>query len=184
MLMHATNSPVRLSRLPFPLVASEKLDGWRCLIHGGRLFTKSLGRFQNVDLEDHLADPILASRFGISFDCELYSPSLGFDGTDAVLKSKTRAIPDDLTAFCFDSFTATPEPLNYRSRIARVPTLRNFSPHAGRRFANCDKLRAEYRRVIRRGGEGLMLRLPDSAYIPGRMTVAGPVWKMKPGTFE
>src|SRR6266705_1264474 len=87
-LMHAPNCMVDLDALAYPLIASEKLNGFRMMVMGNVLLTKSGIPHANKRLTEHFADLLELSREGWAFDCECYSPFLTFAELQSILQSR------------------------------------------------------------------------------------------------
>lgn len=191
--MHAANIPLDLAALRFPLVASEKLDGFRLLVIGNKLLTKTLGEMPNRNLRSHLADLLALSREGWVFDCECYSPELELNELQSVLQSHAAEIPAHVSAYVFDALTLT-EWFNRRTirferrrdRYERLLAERkpaHVQAVAYQSIDTADALLGLYRSVLADHGEGLMLRTPAGGYKFGRCTRRDKlVWKLKPET--
>jgi ATP-dependent DNA ligase len=192
-LMHAPNCPVDPSRLRYPLLVSEKLNGFRLLVVGGELLTKEGRKHANRQLWTHFAELIDLSRRGYVFDCECYSDQMELPELQSILQSADRPIPQHVKAHVFDCLTITEffgnRAARFERRIARyIELLAGHRPanavtveHAA--IASPDHLMARYRQTLSSGGEGLMLRKPDGGYHHGRCSIkSGLMFKLKPET--
>jgi ATP-dependent DNA ligase len=193
MLMHAPNVPVPLARLRRPMLASEKLDGFRLAVMGNTLLTKSGVPHVNRNLAAHFADMLALSREGWVFDCECYCPGLTLAEHQSILQSHDAPIPAGMGAWVFDSLTLTEF---YASRTPRFERRMdrgyalladrrpaNAVHHAHRRLNSADEVLAMYDDVRSRGGEGLVLRDPRASYRHGRCSPKeGAMFKVKPET--
>lgn len=191
--MHARNDLLDLGRLPFPLLVSEKLDGWRCLVAGNELLTKTAGRFPNRNLRSHLADALRLSTMGHCLDGELWSPEMSLEEIQSVLQSAAAEIPDHLQLYVFDCLTLGEllgsRAARYERRFQRYAALiAEHSPayvvaHGQQIAEGPTDLVQLYESTIAAGGEGLMLRNPAGSYRRGRIHASDRIaWKMKPAT--
>jgi len=166
-----------------PWIVTPKLDGFRCEVYACHLYTRSGRRFVNRNIEAHLSDLIgLSKSLLISFDCELYCPSLKFPELQSVLQSKDAEIPADLRAYVFDSLTSSEHyearrTAPYAKRLARAQRIieENYpanvvcidhQPADGARA-----VRTMFRQITSHGGEGIVARRPDSPYRHARLPV-------------
>jgi DNA ligase-1 len=153
---------------------SEKYDGLRAYWDGQKLWT----RYGNLI---HAPDHFLAELpRDIVLDGELWIGHGKFEETASIVRSET---PDDrwkqIRYMVFDapqakgSFEQRMEFLHATvSRENRVVTVVTQE-----RCRGVTQLLAERDRIVREGGEGLMLRQPGSAYEPGRSST---LLKVKP----
>ncbi len=177
--------------LVYPLLASPKFDGMRCLVFpGGRVHTRSQGNFVSRRLPDWLDDVCqLADRRGIVLDGELYSPTGRFADLQSALMGRHEAIlPDDLTYHVFDAIdvdewegrSVTP----YASRLRLLFGLLSGVPHAApvpqRRIGGPDELRAVYSAMLKLGYEGAITRAVDGVYHHGHCAHGEDMARLKP----
>lgn len=182
-LMHAPNPPLRpdeLSGLKFPLLASEKLDGWRMVVMGNVLLTKSGVPHVNRNLSAHFADLLALSRQMHVFDCELWAPGMSLAEIQTILQSRTAPIPPQLSAHVFDYITLTRFYGSHAPRFERrieqareiierhKPAHTVYHPH--HLVTDAGQLGKMYQSVLANGGEGLILRDPAGGYRHGRCT--------------
>lgn len=164
--------------LPFPVLATPKLDGIRCLKVGGRALSRSFkpisNRFAREWIEANLPDGV---------DGELMARGGTFSETTSAIGSR-----DGQPDFVFhvfdlvDATTATP----YRERMARLAAL----PDSARvvkvlpvLVRNACELAAYEEECLSAGYEGVMVRTPDSPYKCGRSTERE-AWLLKIKRFE
>lgn len=165
-----------IEQLKFPILASVKYDGIRCVTPGGEILTKKLKRIPNNYI-----------RFRLGF--------LGINGTDGELTAGknfqdcTSAImaEDGEPAFTYHIFDMVSEPEQpFFARITRAALL--FAGDADfikivlpEPIHNPGQLRAYYQKQIDAGEEGIMVRDSDAGYKHGQATVrGGQLIKIKP----
>jgi DNA ligase-1 len=165
-----------LSALPYPLYASPKLDGVRCMIQNGAPISRNFKAFRN---------PAVAKKFGFAafegLDGELtIGPPYGSDvynKTAGCLNSgKAEAYQVAMKLLRFNVF-------DIRTHLAfdfvtRLETLRRDYKNQGAQIVeqklicNAAALTAYEEQMLAKGYEGLMLRAADSgAYMEKRSTL-------------
>ena len=177
---------------------SEKIDGVRAVWTGTRLVSRS-GKLQ--------FDPPTAWLAFLPADTpldgELTLPGRGmFQDTVSIVRTTTAtkkkggaaaasARWDDIQYHVFD---APAEPGGFEARmrkvraIARASSSASASAHETRvpspivvveqvRCASAAQARAEMARIVTAGGEGIMFRVPESAYVAGKRSKALLKWK-------
>lgn len=112
MLAATIENGKQLSGLPYPLMMSPKIDGFRCLIIGGVAYTRSGKRHPNPTIQAWAAT--LPPHF---FDGELVIGNRIdgiFNVTSSLLRTE-RPLPEDIewTFFCFDGAPCAAGALNY-----------------------------------------------------------------------
>ncbi len=144
---------------------SEKYDGLRGYWDGRKLWTRQGNLI-------HAPDYFVAELpRDIALDGELWIGHGKFEETVSIVRSET---PDDrwkgVQFMVFDSPQAkgTFEERMQFLRVALPEGNRFVRVVAQQRCQGATQLLAERDRVVRLGGEGLMLRQPESAYEPGR----------------
>lgn len=175
--------------LTYPLLASVKLDGRRCLLQNGKFLSRTMKAQPNVNLYGHLAEIAAYSKsHGIAFDGELYSHELTFSELESVFKSGTAPIPPSVKFHVFDIVpNAAQKNMGFRDRLAMLEDLVMlkcwpnvwFVHHD--QYCNAKQVQAMYEDALSEGYEGLMLRDPKGLYKHGRATLReGIIFKMKP----
>lgn len=192
-LMHAPNCPVELAELAYPLLASEKVNGFRLMVMGNTLLTKSGIPHANKRLREHFADLLALSRLGWAFDCECYSSELSFPELQSVLQSSDKEIPASVRAYVFDCITiqeffAVRSP-RLTERVERCRKLLAAKQPANtimlkqRPVNSSQTARRFYDSIRSKSGEGIILRNPAGRYYRGRCTAgSGLIYKVKPET--
>jgi len=141
---------------------SEKLDGIRAYWDGTSFISRLGNKF-------HAPDWFVADLPGDTLDGELWVGRKRFQQTTSIVRSGPS---DDWEQVTYVVFDAPAVPGAFEDRIKHVEKTLTKKPHA--RFLDhvackgVDHLRTELRRVEGLGGEGLMLRRPQSLYEVGR----------------
>ena len=186
----APNEKVDLSTLNYPLLASTKLDGIRCIFYKGQILSRSLKQIQNKQLRERF-EVIRAytEKWNFILDGEIYSPKLNFQEITHFVMTQDlgdEVLPDHLKFHCFDAIREDKFNEEFRWRIEKTIEIFN-------RFSNLIELvfqipvhsakevESYFEEVLKEGYEGLILRKPSSGYKFGRLTVAsGDGYKLKP----
>ena len=199
--MLAPNDKVNLDDIKYPILASYKLDGIRCLFIKGEMLSRSLKPIQNKQLREKLQPLADYSReHDLILDGEIYSPDITFqtittfvmtkDFTDPKTIKKNGGeiykIPDDLKYHVFDCITNDELDMPFVSRnLLIVALLYNFDKLVvGVSQINMDSkkdIENYFETAIGEGYEGLILRDHNSRYKCGRGTIKeGLIYKVKP----
>jgi len=168
----------QMSSLRFPVLATPKLDGIRCLKIGGRALTRSFkpisNRFTREWIEANLPDGV---------DGELLVRGVSFSETAGHI-GRHEGEPD----FRFHVFDFVNESVDvpYACRmqeLARLPDFERVQKVLPEEMRTLDQLAAYEERCIAEGYEGVMVRTPDSPYKCGRSTEREG-WLLKIKRFE
>ncbi|MBX7209863.1 MAG: hypothetical protein K1X78_16215 [Verrucomicrobiaceae bacterium] len=168
----------RMSNLRFPLLASPKLDGIRCLKIGGRALTRSFNSVSNAFtrewIERHLPDGL---------DGELMVSDATFNETAGHI-GRESGEPD----FRFHVFDYVSDGVDvpYACRmqeLARLPDYGRVQKVLPLEIRSLDELMAYEERCVAEGYEGVMIRTPGSPYKCGRSTEREG-WLLKIKRFE
>ena len=173
-----TSKCERPDQLPFPVLATPKLDGIRCLKVGGKALTRSFKPISNRHarewIEANLADGV---------DGELMLRDGTFSETTSAIGRR-----DGQPDFVFHVFDYVTDSINspYVERINQLAVL----PDSVRIvkvlpvwIRNAAELSAYEEECIAAGYEGVMVRTPDSPYKCGRSTERE-AWLLKIKRFE
>lgn len=192
-VMLAPNELPSPDDLTYPLLASLKFDGRRCLVNPDGLWSRTMKPQSNKNLPAHLAALMEYSRdCGLVFDGELYSPDLTFNELESVFKSDDAPIPESVAFYCFDSMKADqwgacPDDFQTREGLTgmRIRTHTNELKHvkvvSQVPVFNAAEVRAKYEEALEAGFEGLILRSLEGKYKHGRATLReGTIFKQKP----
>jgi DNA ligase 1 len=151
-----------LTQIKYPVLATPKLDGIRCVIHEGEAKSRNLKPIPNVHIRKTLAGLI-------SLDGELMvNGDFNVVQGDVMRESGT----PDFTYNVFDEFTNPDHP--YSARIGALRTtplpseIKIISPLL---INNETELLQQLDTYLDQGYEGLMFRAPDGKYKFGRSTV-------------
>jgi len=166
--------------LRYPLVASPKLDGIRCVVRDGLALTRSLKPVPNKKLRELLQRPELEG-----LDGELMAGETFQDVTSAVMSHDGET--DGITFNVFDHHTDPALPFQERYRraldIATIERLqeRHFVRAVEHVLITSGEELATYEQhQLKKGYEGIMLRDPNGLYKWGRSTMReGALLKVK-----
>lgn len=188
--MLAPNEKVDLSTLKYPLLASTKLDGIRCIFYKGQILSRSLKQIQNKQLREKF-EVIRAytEKNNLILDGEIYSPQLNFQAITHFVMTQDlgdEQLPEHLKFYCFDCIQNDNFEQRFQIRqvyteslekyfpelVISVPHIFVSSPEAVTKF---------FEDVLKLGYEGLILRDPNGKYKFGRGTIKeGLIYKVKP----
>lgn len=174
--MLAATVPQDLSGLSFPLIASPKLDGIRCLINNGVALSRTLKPLPNEHIQQCVRQHAEALQ---GFDGELIvgdptNPSCMQTSMSGIM---SRDGDPAFTFFTFDRWDrgATPFHSVLGEMSSPAPWVIN---HRHETITNTDQLERLELNVLDDGYEGLVLRAPASPYKFGRSTLRQQ-WMMK-----
>ena len=166
-------------------VAQEKLDGLRGVIHickeGLRIFSRSAGvddptrPLEKTSSLPHLASMQLPQLVGTILDAEILAPGIDVASMSGAIHSKHASTTNGLVkAFVFDVLRYNGEDISSRTLHQRIGVLETLKKHIHSpdiiflpwAFTATDK-RKLYDDVLKRGGEGIMLKRLDAEYVQG-----------------
>lgn len=163
--------------IKYPVFVSQKFDGIRCLILGGRAVSRNLKPIPNLHVQKLVRDLGPAAE-GLDGELVLgnpFSPTCFRDTTSAVRKMDGKP---DVRFFVFDRFLPdTP----YDERLKTLPETGDFVMCVEQEvaFDEADLLSIEAD-LLARGAEGVMVRSTDGTYKQGRSTLRdGIIGKLK-----
>lgn len=162
--------------LPYPMIASPKLDGIRCVIVDGKALSRSLKPIPNEHVRNLLESMPLEG-----FDGELMVEGTFQDVSSAIMSHKGTP---EFTYFVFDDmthptaeYTARLENLTMRLRSADISSkVVQFVPV--QQIPDARALLAYEMEILEMGFEGVCLRTPSSPYKYGRSTLKQ-AWLLK-----
>lgn len=184
--MLAPNQVIDISTLKYPLLASYKLDGIRCIFKDGQMFSRALKQFPNIKLRErfeHLAK--LSQKLNVVIDGELLAKSLTFNELSGITRQLDKELPEDLFFYCFDIITENNFDCAFKNRVnnayrimAERDYVRTLEQVQVDSSVGIDIL---YQHALDWGCDGLILRDPNGRYKFGRGTIKeGLIYKMKP----
>lgn len=205
--MLAPNEQVSIESdmLKYPMYASKKMDGFRCLVmpayetklhykaETALLLSRNFKTFDNDSmLRIHFAEAIqVAADNNVVLDCELFSEEMTFSEIGSIVRKNGRAVPTNLKLHCFDCVKAH----EWHNRVTRGYIIRmselhdlysrmskdgNFTVVEQVVCENPSDVTSEYDEYADVGGEGIMLRSMNGHYKFGRATLSqGLIFKFK-----
>lgn len=161
-------SPANLDIVKFPVLASPKLDGIRCVVHEGQAKSRMLKPIPNCFVRETLSSPRMHD-----LDGEIVTYTDGklddFNTTQSKIMTQDGVV-DDFMFYAFDNFKAPMLP--FVDRIREVPyatdRYQRRLPHE--LVQNLDDLHKLCEQHIQLGYEGTMIRSPSGHYKFGRST--------------
>lgn len=195
------NEKVDLSTLNYPLLASCKIDGIRCIFYKGQILSRSLKEIPNRQLKEKF-EPIRAwtEKTGNVIDGEIYDPSLSFQEivsyvmTDDLTDPKTikkngciLEIPETLNYYAFDFLYGGQTTHSFYERLTALADViieiesPYIHPVVHKSINNKEEVEQTFEWALKNNYEGLVLRNPNSPYKCGRFTIKeGGAYKVKP----
>lgn len=166
------------STLPYPMIATPKIDGIRCLSIDGQATSRSLKPIRNEHIRTSLARLLPSDSI---FDGELEVGGSFSESTSGIMSKEGTP---EFTYAIFDLVDDPKEP--YIDRLAKLKAFCLSVPDPDRRIimvpyvvinSEPELLRFEAR-CLSDGFEGVMLRRPDGPYKSGRSTLRE-AWLLK-----
>ena len=180
----ADNEEINRDKIDYPnCIFSEKLDGVRCIIIMGQVYSRTGQVFPNEKIGEHLGltPNAWGGQVGV-LDGELWSPNIKLHQIAGLLNRSDAPIPEHLKFYTFDrvGFSAWQRKKterNYSQRIqdmsidierlcagnTRVRT--NIDTIPTYTFSDRQAMEKKLESIVAKGGEGLMGRRTDSPYI-------------------
>lgn len=181
--MLAPNETIDMETLKYPLLASYKLDGIRCIFKDGQMYTRALKQFPNIQLRKRFESLIKYSKVhNIILDGELLAKSLTFNELSGLTRQLDKEIPNDLYFYCFDIVKNENFEQSFKNRLHNLYTNLDYLKTVKQRVLyNVDEVNEYYQEALEWGCDGLILRDPSGRYKFGRGTIKeGLIFKMKP----
>lgn len=187
--MLAPNEQPNLENIQYPMFASFKLDGIRCIFKDGEMLSRSLKPIRNKKLQEKfqfLKD--MSKNIGI-FDGELYAHDLTFQEITHFVMTEDigeEQLPNDLKFYCFDYYGGEDcvnrlfkdRIDNYNRVLSKYDACVCVEQFKVNSKNDVDLL---FEKALELGYEGLILKHPDSLYKFGRGTFKeGSIYKVKP----
>lgn len=180
----ACNAPANLNSLPYPLFASVKLDGIRCVIKDGVALSRTLKPIRNQYIQSLLGRPEFN---GLDGELIVGDPA----ASDCMRKTNSGVMSfegePDFKYYVFDIWsrpgiqykdileTLYNKPIG--TQIADHPNIEVLQQYTAK---TANEVEAIEQSVLDDGHEGIILRRPDGTYKYGRSTVKeGFLYKLK-----
>jgi len=184
--MLCPNESIDINTLKYPLIASYKLDGIRCIFRDGQMYTRALKQFPNIQLEKRFKEVIsLSKNLNIIIDGELLAKSITFNELSGLTRQLDKELPKDLYFYCFDNVINENYVQPFKTRLEIVQT--NYIDNEWVKLLdqyyvwNQKEITELYQNALGWGCDGLILRDPQGRYKFGRGTIKeGLIYKMKP----
>jgi len=188
--MLAPNEKLDLSTIKYPILASNKLDGVRCIIRAGSILTRSLKSIPCKQLNEKLESLRKWTKdTGSTLDGEIYSPKLTFQEIIHFVMTKdltAEAIPEHLKFYCFDILQNEKTDIKFIDRIEKVKEISNLFTKTlvaleHTILLNEQDVSNHFTNALLNDCEGLILRSFTGHYKYGRGTMKeGLIYKIKP----
>ena len=187
----APNEQINLDEIKYPLLASTKLDGIRCIFYKGKMVSRSLKPIQNKQLREKF-EPIRAysEEYNLILDGEIYGTGMSFqqivskvmtqdfEDKKSIKKfGKIVQIPERLKFYCFDVIKDDEFDKEFSLRYANdVLKVEDAFPRLAisvyhKIVNNKKEVEVYFEEVLALGYEGLILRSLDGRYKCGRGTI-------------
>lgn len=169
--MLSGKAPADLTKLTYPVLASPKLDGIRCIIRDGLALSRNLKPIPNERVREAL------EGLPDGVDGELMVEG-GFNACQSFFMSREPSEwTNDWWLFAFDWIRSlTAEQLPFQNRLAHLTCWSENNGHNNLHvvqhvlIANSEQLLAYDAENVARGFEGTMVRDPEGPYKFGRST--------------
>lgn len=198
----APNDQPNLEELQYPLLASYKLDGIRCIFYKGEILSRSLKQIQNKQLREKFERiRKFSENCDWIMDGEIYSPTLTFQEITSFVMTqdfedkksikkygKVITIPEDLKFYCFDMILDDNFEEKFKERIFGITDIwvdlkNEMEPVLNTVVNSKEQVEQLFEKALEDGYEGLILRDPNGKYKFGRGTLKeGLIFKCKPYT--
>lgn len=183
----APNEKINLEELNYPLLASIKMDGIRCIFKNGEILSRSLKQIQNKQLRERF-EPLrkLTKTNNIILDGEIYSPNLTFQQITHFVMTQDlegEILPESLKFYCFDCITDEDYNESFSQRHRNLVLWQDEVSITVKQSIvnNKEDVISMFEGALAGGQEGLILRDPNGRYKCGRGTIKeGIIYKVKP----
>lgn len=185
--MLATNDQIDLDEIPYPQMASIKLDGIRCIFKQGKMLSRKFKEIQNKQLQKKFEFLKKWSKDNPNrvLDGELYTHDIPFPELSGIVRQKD-CDPKGIRYHIFDLYSTEKQfPFIERNNQLNSFTDMFFGqpihPVQQWMVSSPNEVRKLYKEVLNKGYEGLMLKNPEGKYKCGRTTVReNLMYKVKP----
>lgn len=199
-----------VSNLTYPILASEKLDGIRCIFKKGQMLTCSLKTIQSNAIREKFEQiRKYSEERGIVIDGEIYCPEITFkqitsmvmtqdyttktsiERWEKVCKKSDNYLTreealDKLRFYCFDCIVDDNVSEQFIDRAKETAVIQMDNQFLIERVLNIpcknkEEVHGLFMEYVNKGGEGLILRSSEGRYKFGRGTLKeGLIYKVKP----
>lgn len=180
--MLAPNDKIDINTIKYPIFASYKLDGIRCLFIDGQMLSRSFKPIRNEVLQkrfQHLKN--WSKTTGIILDGELYMKGATFQQITSWVMTENLPVPNELQFWCFDAVKEQSVSTHFQERLRLIPTADYLFNVKQQLIGSSKDVLTLFEKALENGYEGLILKSPDSYYKCGRATVKeGLMYKIKP----
>jgi DNA ligase-1 len=148
-----------LAKIRYPVLATPKLDGIRCIIREDGGYSRKMKKIPNRHIQEMLRDVPIGS------DGELLVPGKSFNGVSSAVMSEEGT--PDFRFYVFDlvSCVSYSERMDDLRKMKFPSFCRKITPKV---IHNEEELLAYEKEILSYGDEGIMIRMPDSPYKEGR----------------
>lgn len=157
------------SKIKYPVFATPKLDGIRCLMINGKALTRKFKNIPNKSIADYLE-----SKFVDGLDGEIIIPNKSFNEIQSLVMSEDGC--PDFQYWIFD-YVIDDKSKSYldRMRDLEIYSRKNKDNKAiyllPKRIDDEDELKKYENQCLKEGFEGIMIRSGNGPYKEGRSTV-------------
>lgn len=192
--MLAPNDKINIDQVELPVLVSPKLDGIRCVIREGQLFTRAGKLIPNQKISEELTDLIELSHKGYVLDGELYDHGNTFQNIQSMCMNHDLELSDTFAFHAFDSvlwddWIKSDSKIGemYCVRLERLEKLLEGITTPRVRLiqhvlaTEPEHVKTAYKSYLDGGYEGAMIRSLDGLYKRGRATLReADLLKIKP----
>lgn len=148
-----------LSKIQYPVLATPKLDGIRCVIREDGAYSRKLKKIPNRFIQEKLRD------VPIGLDGELLVPGKNFNGVSSAVMSEDGEPSFRYYVFDIDSVVPYADRMDDLRKMKLPSFCRKITP---KWIRNEEELLAYEKEILSYGDEGIMIRTPGSPYKYGR----------------
>ena len=178
------NTPNFFEYIPYPHLASPKLDGVRGSIQGNNVLSSTLATLPNWNLQERFRQSTLCGLQGEFVMGPAYAPDV-FNKTMSTVMAANKPV-EGLIFAVFDHVTEETRNLPFETRLESARALVKAFGQSyvvmvpQREIANYEELVEFEEEMLLRGYEGVMIRCMDSPYKEGRATLReASIFKLK-----
>lgn len=174
---------VPITDMKLPLFGSYKLNGIRCYVSKGELYSRSNKPIPNVRFKEYFNEILeFTKNNDIVFDGEIYSHQITFQEIVSIVMTEDKEIPESIKFNCFDCILDNDFNMKfeYRNDTLSKFNFKNYKPVVQVEILSHKEIEELYQKALDNNYEGLILRNLESPYKQGRATVKeGIIYKMK-----